>query len=170
VRRGLGLVLVTLLAAGVVGACGDDGDGVQGVSGDRIETLPGDLLRSPVLGLEVSTEDISDALTDARRSYVDGSAMYAFRTENLLQATLQVNRFSDEARPESAGFRSTVVAQIGGSRAQQVRVGDADVFLTRGSRQRIAIWFKGDYFFILSTREDFDRPRTLLREVLEVQP
>lgn len=167
--RLIAAAVVAVLVMGGAGACSDS-DTTEGVAGDRIEALSGDLLPESVLGLDISQEDITDALAGAERSYVDGSALYAFRTAELLQATLQVSRFSDEARPESSDFRNALLGQVGGSRPQQVRVGESNVYLTQGNRQRIAVWFTGDYFFILSTREDFDRPRTLLREVLEVAP
>ena len=161
------LAVLTLVA----GACGgSDEPKTEGVRGKDIEELSTDLVPGEVLGLQVSKEEISDALSDASGSYVEGASLYAFRAEDLLQATLQVSKFSPEARPKSPEFRAALVNQIGGTRAQQVRVGDDDIFLTRGNQQRIAVWFAGDFFYILSTREDFDRPRSLLREVLELRP
>lgn len=165
-RRVLAAVLLVVVLGGA--ACGSDGGAsAEGIEGKDIKPLDDQVLPDEVLGLRVSREDVRDALTDAGSSYVEAAALFGFRREELLQATLQASRLGEEARPEDPDFRSVVVNQIGGVRAQQVRVGDHDVYLTRGSRQRIAVWFTGDQFFILSTREDFDQPRTLLRRVLE---
>ena len=161
------VLTVVVLAAGACG--GSDAPKTEGLRGKDIEELSADLVPRELLGLQVTREEISDTLAEARGSYVEGAALFAFRAGDLLQATLQVSRFSEEAKPKSAGFRSAVVNQIGGTRAQQVRVGADDVYLTRGNQQRIAVWFKDDYFYVLSTREDFDKPRGLLREVLQVR-
>jgi hypothetical protein len=164
------LAAALLAALFVMGACGSDDPETEGVAGSDIEELAAEILPQQVLGLDISKEDISDSLDDAEGSYVTEAALYAFRSEELLQATLQVSRFSDEADPKSSRFRNALVNQIGGTTAQQVRVGDTDVYLTRGNRQRIAVWFDDDVFYVLSTREDFDRPRGLLREVVELGP
>ena len=42
--------------------------------------------------------------------------------------------------------------------------------ITTGTKQSIAMWFKGRYLFVLSTRADYDEPRTLLRKALEITP
>ena len=157
-----------VVAVALTGACGsDDGASAEGVSGKDIKPLDEELLPGEILGLAVTREDVRDALTDAGSSYVEAAALFGFRRGDLLQATLQASRLAENARPESPEFRTAVVNQIGGVKAQQVRVGRHDVYLTRGSRQRIAVWFTDNELFILSTREDFDQPRTLLRRVLE---
>ena len=51
-----------------------------------------------------------------------------------------------------------------------VRLGASTVYLTTGTKQSIAVWFKGRYLFVLATRADYDEPRTLLRKALEIQP
>jgi hypothetical protein len=160
------VVVLGVLAAG---ACGDDEPAAKGVSGKNIGALTEEALPSELMGLEVTKEDISDALSEAKGSYVRGAALYAFRTDALLQATLQVSRFSGEADPKSAKFRNALINQIGAQRAQQVRVGEDNVYLTRGNQQRIAVWFDDEFFYVLSTREDFAKPRGLLREVLELK-
>jgi hypothetical protein len=32
------------------------------------------------------------------------------------------------------------------------------------------VWFKGRYLFVLASRSDYDQPRALLRNVLEIKP
>ena len=43
------------------------------------------------------------------------------------------------------------------------------VFVTRGKRLGIAVWFRGRDMFVLSIREGYREPKTLIREALEVQ-
>ena len=50
------------------------------------------------------------------------------------------------------------------------RLGTDTVYLTTGTKQSIAVWFKDRYLFVLATRADYDEPRTLLRKALEIQP
>src|SRR5207302_11131642 len=105
-----------------------------------------------------------------RRSYVQATSMFSFRKENLLEATLQVSRFLGSAQYQSQPFRDRLVAGVGGVQATLVRVGSDNVYLTSANQQRIAVWFKGPYVFILSTREDFGQPRALMRQLLGVNP
>jgi hypothetical protein len=63
-----------------------------------------------------------------------------------------------------------VVNQIGSSTPRRALLGSTSVYLTTGTQQRIAVWFKGRYFFILAIREDYRHPRTLLREAVEIKP
>ena len=85
-------------------------------------------------------------------------------------ATLQVSKLGGPARTDDPVFRRSIVGRIGGSVPREVRLGDTTVWLTTGTSQRLTAWFHGDYFFVLSTRADYERPRTLLRELVEVRP
>ena len=158
-----------------LGACSDDDDGAafadQSLAGEDIEQVEGDLLPSEFLGLKVAKEDVSGALATSKRSYVDATTLYSLRTEDdLLQATLQVSRFTPKSEYESRPFRNSLLNQIGGSRPRSVRVGDDTVYLTTGTKQQLAVWFRGRYMLILATREDYPTPRTLIREALAVKP
>ena len=51
-----------------------------------------------------------------------------------------------------------------------VRVGDRAVYLTTGRRQSVAVWWDDSYLFVLSSREDYETPRALLRAALEIEP
>jgi hypothetical protein len=161
------LVVVGLLSA----ACGDDASADVGASGKDIEQLAPDLVPSELLGLKASQEDMTPSLEGSTGSYVDGVGLWAYRTpDDLLQATLQISRFTEDSRYREASFRLAVVDRIGGSRPRSIRLGDDTVYLTTGSKQQLAVWFRGPYLLVLSTRDDFDHPRTLLREALEIQP
>lgn len=163
-----GVVVAALL---VVPACGDGEEALaQATPAKQIKQLPPDLVPTEILGLPVTQEDQAETLANAERSYVDAVGLYSLRSEELLQATLQVSRFNENADHRSSGFRSSLLAQIGGSRPKAVRMGKDTVYLTTGTRQRIAVWFRDEYLFILSTRDEFTQPRTLLREALGIQP
>jgi hypothetical protein len=96
--------------------------------------------------------------------------MYSFRKDNLLEATMQVSQFLDGADWTSEKFRNTLIAGVGGVAATTVRVGSQTVHLTAANQQRIAVWFKGPYVFIVATREDFGQPRALVRKLVELDP
>ena len=161
-----GLLLVATMA---LSGCGDDGAAAEGTRAKDIEQLPADLVPAELLGLQTKQEDIGDALATTKRAYIDSVGLYSFRREDLLQATLQVSRFNDDAEFESPGFRRSVVSQIGGSVPKRVRIGKETVYLTTGTKQTLAMWYRGRNLLILAVREDYEQPRTLLREALRIQ-
>lgn len=165
-RRLTAGVLVAVLAVLTAGCGGDDAP----AAATKIELLPKDLLPAQMAGLRVASEDIEGTVKGAkRRSYLESAGLYSFRTEDdLLQATLQVSRFSDEARFKDRDFRQSVLLQIGSTVPRSFRMGDQTVYLSTGKRQNVVIWFKDEYLFVLSTREEFGRPRTLLREAIDL--
>src|SRR2546423_13069170 len=119
-----------------------------------------------MLGLPAAPEDGGGTIPPPRRSQVEATGMFSMRAGDLLEATLQVSRLRDEARFRTAKFRAQVVSEIGSSLPHRTRLGDMDVYLTTGARQRVAVWFKGRYFFILSMRDDFKYPKSLIRNGL----
>jgi hypothetical protein len=173
---GAAKAVAALVVAGAVAlgapACGNSkaSPATAGVSGKAVKPLDAGLVPSDVLGLNTAQEDVSKALATGRRSFVGTTSVYSFRKGDLLQATLQVSRFLDGADWQSQKFKDTLVAGIGGVKATLVRVGDRDVYLTAANQQRIAIWFRGPYMFIVATREDFGEPRALVRKLLEIAP
>ena len=162
-----GVVAVAVAGAGLFAACGPDP--VEGTDGKAIETLPADLLPSEIMGLEVTQEDMSASLSTQQDSFVDAVGLYAMRRDELLQATLQVSRFRDNAPIDQASFRSSVVNQIGGRRVEAYRMGDDTVYRTTGRKQVISLWFHDRSLFVLSVRDSFEQPRSLLREALEIE-
>jgi hypothetical protein len=165
-RRVLVVLVVAALGA-VAPACGSSSsdDAV-----DEVRQLPADLLPSSVLGLSVRREDVKEALERGRRPYVDALGLYSFRRNELLQATLQVSRFTDGADVDKASFRLQLIDGLGTSAVRQMRLGDDTVYLTTGQRQNVAVWFRGPYLFVLTVRQDFTQPRSLLRQALRFQP
>jgi hypothetical protein len=166
--------LRSLIAAGLVVAlagCGADTASVGSpVAGEAIGEIPASLLPDTVLDLDVTVEDVADQVATVDRSFVDAVGLFGLRADKLLKATLQVSRFNDEAEVERARFRNRVLREIGQSVPEEFRLGEERVHVTTGNRQTIAVWFRGDHMMILSVRSDYERPRTLLRELLELDP
>ena len=160
-------LLAVLVLAGLAPACG--GNGVSEASAAEVKPLREGIVPAELLGLKVSAEDISQAQA-AKTSFVDGIGLYSLRAGETLQATLQVSRFTEEADVDSAAFKQQVVQQIGASTPVIFRMGKSTVWLTTGRRQNVAVWFTDRHLFVLATREEFDRPRALLRAALEIKP
>ena len=154
---------LTLLAA-----CSEN-EAVARAEARTIEPLELDALPAELVGLEVEREDIADVLDAAKRPYLAAASLYSLREGEELQATLQIGRFADDADHEDEDFRSRLLDNIGAGSVQEYQVGGEPVYLTRGDRQQVAVWFQDDHMFVLSTREEFGRSRTLLRRSLEVQ-
>ena len=48
-------------------------------------------------------------------------------------------------------------------------MGEQQVFILAGDRQGLSVWFKDQHMFVLSSREDFDFPRSLLRDAIALE-
>ena len=163
-RRGAALVLGGALA--LAPACGGE---PEKVGATKVEVFDASIVPAQLGGLTVSVEEVGGA-TQVKDPFVEAVGLYSLREAELLQGTLQVSRFAENADSEQARFRSSVVQQVGSTVPKAYRMGDRTVYLTAGKRQSIAVWFEGRYFFVLSMREEFERPRALLREALEIEP
>jgi hypothetical protein len=127
-------------------------------------------LRLPqqIVGLQVGAEKVGEDLKAVRRPYVDTVAVFSLREEDLLRASLQINRFNRAARPEDRSFREQIVSTIGGTAPLLLRVGKERVFATTASEQTVFVWFAEGGMFVLSVQKDFQFPRTLLRRFIEL--
>lgn len=163
-----GAVAVAMTAT----ACGGASQAsVRPVAGKDIKPLSDTLVPPEVNGLTVVPENISDTLASGREAFVDSMSLFSFRTgDKLLQATLQVSRFSEKADYRSAKFQQTVVGNVGSTTPKPFRVGSDTVYITTGKKQNIDVWFRGRYLFVLAVRDDYDQPRALLRKALEIRP
>jgi hypothetical protein len=149
----------------VVVACGD-GEAETVSTGDRELKVLEVSLPPEIEGLKVQKEDVSKSLEQVRPSYVAEAGLYSLRApDDLVQATLQINRFVDEERYESSQFRRTIVTQLGGSPPIPTRMGDRTIWRSTGSNQTLALWFDGKSMYLLSVRNDVERPRTLIRQL-----
>ena len=162
-RRVLGGVALAMV---LLGGCG--ADRVEGTSGPKIKQLDTDLVPARMLGLDVTREDMSESFEGVEDAFLSEVGLYGLRRNDLLQATLQISRFRDNAPLDKSSFQSSLVNQIGGSRAQAFRMGDATVYRTTGRKQVISVWFEEQTMFVLSVRDTFEQPRSLLRESLEI--
>lgn len=163
-------LLVAALALGLaLSACGG-GEDVETKAGGAVEPLD-IVLPTQLVGLNVAEEKVDDALENFRPSYVEGAALYSFRTPDktdIVQATLQIARFRDEPRNTTNEFRQSILTQFGSTRPRTTKMGDITLYRTTQTKQTVAIWFDGLDWYLLAIRDEFDRPRTLMRETLEV--
>lgn len=139
------------------------------VGAAKVEKLDPSIVPSELAGLAVAPEEIGGA-TEVKNPFVKSVGLFSLRQGELLQGTLQVSQFADNADSQKSRFRASVVQQIGSTVPKAYRMGKRTVYLTAGKRQSIAVWFEGTTFFVLSTRDDFGQPRALLRAALEIKP
>jgi hypothetical protein len=167
VRR---LLPILVVVAALLAACGNENPQVRDADARKIVALDAPGVPGTLRGLAVVKEDIAGTVDKAERPYFEAVSLYSLREGDQLQATLQLGRFAEGTPYQRSGFRSSLLATIGGGAAKELRMGQDQVFLTSGDRQSIAVWFRGRHVFILSSREDYRFPRSLLREALAVQP
>lgn len=159
------------LAIAAVAGCGGGHSAAQnGTTGDRIAHAVAVAMPTQVLGLTVKAEDVTKTVALAEHSYVDSVVLYGLRSDGLLQATFQISKFNPGSRYTSATFRQTIANQVGSQLPVTATVNGQTVYVTAGNRQRLSVWFRGSYLFILATRQDYAMPRTLLRQLLALDP
>jgi hypothetical protein len=144
--------------------------GARGVPGRDLKPLEGVVIPRQVFGMTVQREDVAQALAAASRSYIDATSVYSFRLNAVLQATLQISRLLDAPRYRTTAFRQALVLGLGGSEAVPIRVGRDQIFVTTGTQQRLSVWFRDRYVFILAESDSYNMPRGLLRVALGIQP
>jgi hypothetical protein len=169
-RRPFSVLVALALAAAALAGCGRSDAAVDPVAGKKVKVLELASLPPEILGLAVQKEDVAGSVAKVNSTFIDGLGLWSLRSDDLVQATLQVSRFSDGARFDESEFRQSVVNQIGSARPRTFRLGNRTVYLTTGTKQSIAVWFKGRHMFVLASRSDYDEPRTLLRKALEIKP
>jgi hypothetical protein len=164
------LAWLSFAVAVLLPACGS-AKVVASATGAQIDELPADVLPPKLNGLTVRHEDVRVELKQVRRSYAQAAGLWSLRrSDDRVQATLEIVRFFNEPRYSSAGFRRTIVNQIGTSRPVETLMGDRSVYRTTGTKQTVALWFSGRHMLLLSIRDDLKTPRALIRRALEVQP
>lgn len=124
-----------------------------------------------LLGLAVESADVRERIEEAEAPFVDSVGLFVLRDEDddRLRATLQISRFTPEARPETEEFRGSIIGRIGQTAPRRIPVGDEEVFVTTGRNQNVFIWFRDRGFFVLTVAREYRFPRTLLRRVLELE-
>jgi len=164
-RRSLSLLAAVSVAAVFSAACSTESP--VGTSAKQIKQLPTTQLTGPFLGLVPTREDVKTRLSEQdANAYIDEVGLYALRDGERLEATLQVSKLSDKARPEDTAFQQQVANQIGGTKVQSFVMGGRTVYRSSLRKQSLTSWFRGDYFMILAVRDTYDTPRALLRVLL----
>lgn len=160
------LAAVATLAIVFGAACGSEDP--EGTAAADIEQLPENLLSDTYLGLVPAREDIGGSLANQEaNAYIDAVGLYSLRNKERLEATLQVSKLSDKARPRDPKFQELVATQIGGTKVQAFEMSGRTVFRSSLRKQSLSSWFRGDYFMILAVRDTYKEPRALLRVLLE---
>lgn len=123
-------------------------------------------LPSQILGLKVTLENPGGAISRVERPYFDRLALFSFREEELLRASLEIGRFNAAARPNNTGFQQQILQAIGTRKPEPVRVGRRTINVTSVTGQNVFVWFEGRGLFVLITHQEYSFPRTLLRRLL----
>jgi hypothetical protein len=167
-RSALGAAALAVVL--IASACGSSS--AHGTSAKDIKQLPQDTVSGTYLGLTPVREDISGTLRDQlANAYVDSVGLFSLRHDKLLEATLQISKLSKSARPKDPKFQQQVVSQIGGTAVQAFVMSGRRVYRSSARKQSLSSWFRGDYLLVLSVRDTYPYPRSLLRELLtEVKP
>ncbi|HEX7165716.1 MAG TPA: hypothetical protein VF230_01925 [Acidimicrobiales bacterium] len=163
-RRSLALPVTAAVLLG--GACGSTD--ASGERGKDVTVLEEPAPPSSMADLAVVKENVADQVATVDDQYIDATALYSVRDGSKAVATLQISRFNDDARVDDFEFRNGFVSNLGGQRGVPLRIGKEQVLVTQGNLQRAAVWFRDDLVFVLTTREDFTKPRTLLRQAVNV--
>lgn len=151
----------------VSGACAGGSAAADAAKAKKVVAISPDKVPAELLGLKLGPENVIDTVKAHEDSYVEALGMFSLRRGELLQATLQVSRFTESAHAERSSFRRSIIQQIGSTEPQQYRMGSQTVFQTTGKQQRISVWFKGRSMFILTTSVNYSTPRSLLREAIK---
>lgn len=169
-RRSVSLLAAISAAAVFSAACGTDKP--VGTSAKQIKQLPKNQIAGPFLGLVPARENVKPRLSEQEaNAYIDSVGLYSLRDGERLEATLQISKLSDKARPKEAAFQQQVANQIGGTTVQSFVMDGRTVFRSSLRKQSLTSWFRGDYFMILAVRDTYATPRSLLRVLLkEVAP
>ncbi|MEO7818838.1 MAG: hypothetical protein ABIS18_06815 [Actinomycetota bacterium] len=138
--------------------------GTGKIAGAREVAIP-----ETILGLGVDQYSVSEQVLLVDRPYVDSVGLFAMREKDLLRATLQVSHLNSVARPRSEAFRRSIINLMGTSTPIEVQVEKTRIFSTSGNRQSLFVWFEKRTFYVLSVHEDYEFPRTLLREVIGLE-
>ncbi|MGH2811959.1 MAG: hypothetical protein ACRDI1_04525 [Actinomycetota bacterium] len=126
---------------------------------------------STLNGLRVAQEKVGKAPKSERQQFLTEIELFSLRQANKqLEATIQVGKFLPGAPVGSLGFQREIAGQIGTTVPREQRVDGVPVFVTKGKKLGIALWFRDGHIFILSIREGYGQPKTLIREALRMNP
>jgi hypothetical protein len=158
------IALLAVLVLLVAPACGGD----KRASAAKIEDIPLSAMPAELLGMKVEAEKAAELVRSDEEPFIEDIGLFSLRRDDLLQATIQISRFTAEARLHDRQFRDTLANQVSTGNAEVLRMDDTIVYMSAGETQSLAVWFKDRSMFILATRTEFKQPRALLRKVLEI--
>jgi hypothetical protein len=123
-----------------------------------------------LVGLDVAKENISKSLRKTTRpEYLTDVSLYSLRQSGKeLQATIQIGQFRKGAPTSDHGFQREIAAKVGTLVPREQRVGDVTVYVTKVKKLDIALWFRGGHLFILSIKEGFQQPKSLIRQAVGI--
>jgi hypothetical protein len=165
--RPLTLLATTAFVAvgALTSACGNSPKPAA-IAGGKVTLLAKPAPPDHLLGLTVHPEDMTHQMQAIPLTYVESTALYSLRRDDVVQGTLQVSRFNGESAYQNDKFRQAFLVQLSGTAPQAYKLAGQTVYQTNSLRQRLAVWFEGQNVYVLSTRDEFDHPRDLIRAAL----
>ncbi len=131
----------------------------------------GTAVPSNLRGLRVSEEKVGPPSNKSGKQYLVEVALYSLRRpDRQLEGTLQIGRFRKGAPIDAMAFRRKIAGQVGTTVPVEHRVGDTTLFVSRAKRLNIVSWFTGVHMFVLSMREEYASPKSLIRDALRIEP
>lgn len=122
-------------------------------------------------GLAMTEEKIGKGKKSAQTQYLTDITLYSLRQPSQqLEATIQVGRLKRGTPAASISFQREIAGQVGTTVPQEHRVGGTALFVTRVRKLSVAIWFKDGHLFVLSIREGYAQPKTLIRQAMAMDP
>lgn len=129
-------------------------------------------------GLQVGQEKVGPstgtsgaASPTTRRQYLTEIQLYSLRQPNQqLEATIQIGRFRSGSPVQARSFQRQIAGQLGTTVPREQRVGGLTVYITKGKKLSLVVWFRQGRLFILSIREGYPSPKTLIREAVRTEP
>lgn len=128
-----------------------------------IAVLPATVVPPQLAGLRVVAEPLAPLLQGVSASDATAAGFYSLRAGRQLEATLQLTKFGPTVSWRSRSLQQRVVNQIGEAQPRVVALPDGDVYVSAGGHDRLAVWFRSGYLFVLTIRNDYAYPRTLVR-------
>lgn len=142
-----------------------------GSAGAASRVVPSALLGLPVAQESIGKQLNADITSSGRAHYFERIELYSVRRpDGYLQATLEIGRFRAGTADGEDYFRRSLVDQIGEAQPIATRAGGTDVYVTSQKGLVIASWFRDHAMLILSIRDSFDQPKSLIRQALAIQP
>ena len=164
-------LLPPLALLGALVACGGAGTIAVVPAGEPARVSEAAVPKS-VMGLAAAPVDVSSQLEQASdRAFISDLRMWSLREGSLLRATVEVGRFTPDARPGSPRFREAMAAQLGSAQPRLRRIDDQLVYVAPGNAQTLFLWFRGVNFVLLGVSTEYPAPRALVRAAIkEVTP